>query len=274
MPLYAIRPLQLRILNNLLALDKVCQEHGLHYFLAAGTMLGAVRHKGFIPWDDDLDVAMPRKDYDLLMANYKEWLPSPYEIIAFETDEQYPFPFGKMQDAGTTLIERMHMKYLGGVYIDIFPIDGMTSSWLGQRFYAMRYFFYKKVIYFLYRDPYRHGHGPSCWIPLLCRKLYTLNGVQKRMQKLQKTYDYDASELCVDHDFGLRGIMPRSIYGTPTPIEFEGKMLNGVANPDEYLTRLYGDYMTIPPGPKQKQHNFHLLDMDNSYKTVNQDDNR
>ena len=72
---YDIRPLQLRILKNLLAVDKVCKEHNLRYYIMAGTMLGAVRHKGFIPWDDDLDIGMPRADYDLLMANAKEWLP-------------------------------------------------------------------------------------------------------------------------------------------------------------------------------------------------------
>ena len=68
---YDIRPLQLRILDILLALQKVCEEKGLRYYIIAGTLLGAVRHKGFIPWDDDLDIGMPRKDYDLLMANAK-----------------------------------------------------------------------------------------------------------------------------------------------------------------------------------------------------------
>lgn len=263
---YDIRPLQLRILGNLMALDQVCREHGLRYFIVAGTMLGAVRHKGFIPWDDDLDVGMPRKDYDLLMAHAKEWMPTPYEVVAYETDDSYPLPFAKIQDASTTLIERMHLKYLGGVYIDVFPLDGITAHPLKQRWHLMRYFYYKKVIYFLCRDPYRHGHGPSSWIPLLCRKFYKLADVQHIMQQLQKAYDYDTSDLVIDHDFGHRGIMPRSFYGQPTPVEFEGKTVMGIQQPHEYLTHLYGDYMTIPPGPKQKQHNFHLLDLEKPYK--------
>lgn len=263
---YDIRPLQLHILGNLMALDTVCREHNLRYFIVAGTMLGAVRHKGFIPWDDDLDVGMPRKDYDLLMAHAKEWMPAPYEVVAYETDETYPLPFAKIQDASTTLIERMHLKYLGGVYIDVFPLDGMTSNPLKQRLHLMRYFYYKKVIYFLCRDPYRHGHGPSSWIPLLCRRFYTLSGVQHTMQKLQKAYDYDTSEFVIDHDFGKRGIMLRSVYGQPTSIEFEGKNVMGVQQSNEYLTHLYGDYMTIPSGPKQKQHNFHVLDLETPYR--------
>ena len=86
MATYDIRPLQLRILKNLLAIDKVCKEHNLRYYIMAGTMLGAVRHKGFIPWDDDLDIGMPRADYDLLMTNAKEWLPEPYEAVCAESD--------------------------------------------------------------------------------------------------------------------------------------------------------------------------------------------
>ena len=106
MATYDIRPLQLRILKNLLAIDKVCKEHNLRYYIMAGTMLGAVRHKGFIPWDDDLDIGMPRADYDLLMTNAKEWLPEPYEAVCAENDKEYPLPFAKIQDADTTLIER------------------------------------------------------------------------------------------------------------------------------------------------------------------------
>ena len=147
MATYDIRPLQLRILKNLLAIDKVCKEHNLRYYIMAGTMLGAVRHKGFIPWDDDLDIGMPRADYDLLMTNAKEWLPEPYEAVCAENDKEYPLPFAKIQDADTTLIERMHLKYLGGVYIDVFPLDGVPTGRMAQRMHFAKYEFYKRVLY-------------------------------------------------------------------------------------------------------------------------------
>ena len=106
----------------------ICTKLKLRWFAQGGTVLGAVRHQGFIPWDDDLDIGMPRADYDLLMTNAKEWLPEPYEAVCAENDKEYPLPFAKIQDADTTLIERMHLKYLGGVYIDVFPLDGVPTG--------------------------------------------------------------------------------------------------------------------------------------------------
>lgn len=273
MAAYDIRPLQLRILQNLLALQKVCEEHNLRYYLWAGTMLGAVRHKGFIPWDDDLDIAMPRRDYDLLMAHAKEWMPAPYEVVSFETDPaNYPLPFAKLQDGSTTLIERMHLSYLGGIYMDIFPLDGMPKSRLQQRLHFMRYQWYKKMLYYVHRDPYRHGHGPSCWVPLMVRKLYTMQEIQDKMRSLQRQWDFDQSDLIVDHDDGLKGVMPKSLLGNPTPINFEGEQVLGVEHPHEYLTQKYGEYMVIPDGDHQRQHNFHLLDLEHGYRSNRQDE--
>lgn len=263
---YDIRPLQLHILKVLQAIDHTCRLHNLRYYLWAGTMLGAVRHKGFIPWDDDVDIAMPRRDYDLLITHCREWLPQPYEMVSYETDPTYPLPFAKIQDASTTLIERKHLCYLGGIYVDVFPLDGMTTNPLVQRIHFAHYFLLKKIQYFLYRDPYRHGHGPSSWIPLLCRRLYTMEEVQAKMKCLQKRYDYDISALVVDHDDGRKGIMPRTVIGKPMPVAFEGETVMGVEQADTYLSQKYGDYMTIPSGPKQRQHNFYLLDLKKPYR--------
>jgi len=267
MATYDIRPLQLRILRILLAVQKVCEEHNLRYFIIAGTLLGAVRHKGFIPWDDDLDIAMPRRDYDLLSKHASEWLPSPYELVSFETDpENYPLPFAKIQDASTTLIERMHLKYLGGIYIDLFPLDGMPQSMIQRRLHFMRYEFYKRALYFVHRDPYKHGHGPSSWVPLLCRKLFTMQEIQEKMSQMQHRWDYDSSDYVVDHDDGLKGVMKKSILGKPTPIGFEDATVWGAEHPHEYLSQKYGEYMVIPDGDHQRQHNFHLLDLELPYR--------
>ena len=263
---YDVDLLHQRILRILLAVDHCCQKNGLRYYIWAGTQLGAVRHKGFIPWDDDIDIAMPRPDYEQLIAHSNEWLEEPFEFVCAENDESYPLPFGKVQDASTTLIERLHLHYLGGIYIDVFPIDGVPASTWRRKLHFAHYEYLKRVLYLLHRDPYKHGHGPSSWVPLLCRRLYTMQGVQRRIRRLLLKYHYDTSPLVADYDDGRHGTMSKDILGKPTPYDFEGHQVLGVAQADTYLSHKYGDYMTIPDGDHQRQHNFHVLDFDTPYR--------
>ncbi|MCR4852384.1 MAG: LicD family protein [Prevotella sp.] len=263
---YNLRQLHQSMLGILKAIDKACDEHGLRYYITAGTMLGAIRHKGFIPWDDDADICMPRPDYERLIAHAKEWLPERYELICAENDASYPLAFAKLQDANTTIIERAHLHYLGGVYIDVFPIDGVPSNTLSRYWHMWKYKLLRKKLYLTHRDPYRHGHGPSSWVPLLCHKLYTVPQIQANIRKLLLKYDYDQSQLVQDYDDGYNGHMEKSILGKPTNYEFEGEQLKGYEQYDAYLKKKYGDYMTPPPAPKQRQHNFHYLNLELPYR--------
>ncbi|MBQ9645715.1 MAG: LicD family protein [Prevotella sp.] len=263
---YDVNLLHRRILRILLAVSDCCQKHQLRYYIWAGTMIGAVRHHGFIPWDDDIDIAMPRPDYEQLIAHASEWLPKPFEFVCAENDDRYPLPFGKVQDASTTLVERQHLFYLGGIYIDVFPIDGAPAGALRRKCHFAHYEYLKRVLYLLHRDPYRHGHGPSSWVPLLCRKAYSLEKAQQKIRRLLLKYSYAQSPLVADYDDGLRGAMPKSVLGTPTPYDFEGEKVLGVEQYDTYLTRKYGDYMTVPDGDHQRQHNFHVLHFDRPYR--------
>lgn len=263
---YDIAKLHSKVLDILKAVDKACAAHDLHYYIWAGTMIGAVRHKGFIPWDDDLDIAMPRPDYDRLVSHASEWLPQRYEMVCAENDTEYPLPFGKIQDAQTTLIERMHLRYLGGIYIDVFPIDGVPNGLIARKMHFARYEYYKRALYLLHRDPYKHGHGPSSWVPLLCRKIYTMKQVQAKISSLLHKYDYDSCPLVADYDDGSHGIMSKAVLGKPTPYPFEDATVMGVSDYHTYLSRKYGDYMTIPDHAQQRQHNFHYLDLDRPYR--------
>lgn len=263
---YEIRALQLRILKILLALDNVCRQHGLRYCICGGTMIGAVRHKGFIPWDDDLDVSMPRPDYDKLIEHASEWLPSPYELICSENDKSYPLPFAKIQDADTTLIERKHLYYLGGCYIDIFPYDAFPDNPVARWWQCTKYAFLKQCLYLIHRDPFKHGHGPDSWAPLLVRKLFTMQGLQRGIRRVLTKYDYTEANLAASYTDGMHGVLPKTITDDYAPFEFEGHQVMGIKNYDPYLKRMYGDYMTIPPEDKRVQHNFHYLDLGRPYR--------
>ena len=159
--------LQQKTLPILLAIDKVCREHDIHYYISDGTMLGAVRHGGFIPWDDDLDIAMPRPDYERFVAQGSEWLPEPYEMICVEKNPHEACTFMKIIDGGTTLIERWSYNQLGGIYIDVFPIDGVSKN---KRWRHLRFSLYRllnRLTYLRNRDPYKRGKGASSWLPRL-----------------------------------------------------------------------------------------------------------
>ena len=269
MPTYKTEQLQQRTLPVLLAINKVCREHGINYYISDGTMLGAVRHGGFIPWDDDLDICMPRPDYEKFIAHGKEWLPEPFEVVCVEHDPHCACTFMKIIDASTTLIERWSYNQLGGIYIDIFPIDGVSPvKW--KR--ILRFKLYKMVNRWTYmrnRDPYKRGHGYTSWLPRLIQATVSNAKLHRMMHRLQTAHPYESSTLVADYDSGERSVMNKNVFGTPTPITFENHEVLGVEHPDEYLSHLYGDYMQLPPEDKRRIHNFDYVDLEHSYHDYN-----
>ncbi len=265
---YDIRILQNKIIGNMEAIDRVCREHNLRYYLWAGTMLGAVRHKGFIPWDDDMDICMPRPDYEKLIAHWREWLPQPYEVISTETDATYPYPFAKIEDASTTILERPDFKFLEGVYIDVFPIDGAPADEKERKKHFRRYKTWRHLLFLRGRDPFKHGRGPRSWFPWLLHKIFSMEKLQAKVRSLMTKYDYDSSDYVADYDDGIRGVIRKDVLGTPQEYEFMGRRFMGVEHFDTYLSNKYGNYMQLPPKEKQIQHHFFRLLLDTPYRTT------
>lgn len=257
--------LQQRVFQILLVIDKICREHHIPYYLTNGTLLGAVRHGGFIPWDDDMDVAMLRPDYERFMAHIDEWLPKPYEFVCPEHDDHYPNELAKVIDGSTTLIERWSFNQLGGVYVDVWPLEAVSNHrWLrAVQFSAFKVM--NRFIYMRNRDPYKRGHGVSSWLPLFIQRTFKNRTLQRMMHRVQTACNFEKAKLVCTLDFGEKAVVPKEVIGQPTPIKFEGHEFFGPAQPEKFLTAMYGDWTWVPPEGHRRIHNYDYIDLEHSY---------
>ncbi len=249
----------------LCALKDVCEKNQISYSLTGGTLLGAVRHKGFIPWDDDIDIMIPRPDYDRLMKILKEDPSDDFRLLSYETlREDYVYAFAKACHPDTVLYEtdRVQTKEKLGVYVDIFPIDGAGNTPFGAKVRVKTFQFlhglkissawtsyHRSNLRKWYYEPLRY----LCYIfsKILGRKLIDrfVFGFLK-----QKPFEKCAFAGRLVGDFGSREVMPRSLFEKKTKLTFEGESFDAIADYDTFLKNLYGDYLTLPPEEKQVTH--------------------
>lgn len=270
-----LTPLQQKLLENLKWFHNFCLEHHLNYYVLGGTMLGAARHRGFIPWDDDVDVGMPVRDYLRFIALLQHGITDKYMLESpANPGEGYWYPFAKLYDTSTTLIENTAAQIKRGVYIDVFPLEGMgdtpTQTRSNYRALAWRMNlllartagirqgrkWYKNLFV-------RIGRLLPNWL-VNNTKLYT------QIYHLTTQTDFDSKAYGGNPSgaWRIKEIMPRAIYGKPTLYPFENMQVFGVERADEYLTHMYGNWRQLPPKEKQKtHHDFITFDLHSSYLT-------
>ncbi len=265
--------LQSRLLEMFRWFHGFCAENGLRYYMIGGTMLGAARHKGFIPWDDDIDVGMPRGDYERLRQIMGEKPIGPYLLETPHTEaEDYFYPFSKIYDTGTTLVENTRMKIKRGIYLDIFPLDGIgVSEEESRKNYKPIQWKFNMLLTRV--TGIRQGRSKLKNAAVLAARI--IPGWIINNKKLLLSLDMDCARRSYDNSvwvgnlvgaWRFREVMPKEIFGEPTLYDFEGQKMYGAERSDEYLTFLYGDWRKLPPKEKQvSHHDFIEFDLNKPY---------
>ena len=257
-----LKKIQNAELYLLIAFDKVCRGNGLTYFLDSGTALGAVRHGGFIPWDDDIDVGMPRKDYERFMKIGQQFLPSDIFLQNSQTEKNYRRYAAKLRLKGTVFPEKDELPFeYNGLFIDIFPYDNIPNNrWLAK--WDVRFVVEMTHIVKVYHSK-KDSKSPSRMRRILnglIKKLPAswINGLDGYSQRYaRRNANKDTGRMTCyfwrmsqtkQYLFETRQLLPVQ------DISFEGKSMMMVKNPDYYLRLMYGDYMQLPPVEKRVAH--------------------
>lgn len=261
------KKLQLKILEIVKYIDSICTKYNIEYYLIYGSALGAVRHQGFIPWDDDFDIGMTYENYNKFIDVCKEELDSnKYFLQSMETDQNYYLSFIKLRDITTTLIEEdnKNIDIIRSVYVDIFPIVGVPNSKFKRSIFEINRAFAlsaninvinNKFLYFIFK---------------IILKIFGKKRIIKVCTKKCVKYsckDYDTWCSVFDGDGMDVNTTSKYIMGTPTKVKFEDMYLPIPEKYDKYLKQIYGDYMKIPSEKqkKEKEHTPYFIDLNLPY---------
>jgi len=260
--LTSIQHMQKIVLGILDHVTGLCGRHGLRYFLIRGTCIGAVRHHGFVPWDDDIDIAMPRQDYDRLAEIMLAEEHPIYKLLTLQDGTDYFYEFNKVTDTRTRLVEpgaKIEITGLG-LFIDIFPLDGLGNDlekakklFLNTQNSARKIASCANINKSLSAD--------RIFIRCIRRCLYAMKSRKKSFEKVVdgvRKYSFDESAY-VSSTFGRHGmddLYEQGIFSGALQVPFEGRTVSIPSGYDAYLRKLYGDYMSMPPEEERKPHHY------------------
>ena len=266
-----IRKLQLEELNMLKEIDRICERHGLTYFVLGGTLLGAVRHKGFIPWDDDLDIAFKRDEYEAFLKYAQEELPPPLKVIHLKNDPKYIYAFGRVINPNIKLRrEFTKNQTVQSLWVDVFPLDTAPGK-------GIKKFIWDKELYILRGirniacfseiiDTKKKYHGIKKLIVSIAlrtniEKLFDIHRSVERLDRFLTGWASD-SNTRIGNPLGAwwyKEIFPIEYYEDTVRLPFEDMEVTCPKEYDAVLTQIYGDYMTPPPEDKRNKHGTSLV---------------
>ena len=251
-----VKQLQLDVLD---AIDKFCEENSIVYSMACGTMLGAVRHKGYIPWDDDIDIYLLREDYRILIERFPKVYKNYYELISLERDDNWDRPYAKAFDNRTIVEENANCAVLIGVNIDIYPIDDVPDDEKRWLQYNRRRRFYQKLVPIKYLK-WSSSKSLMRNVLLILSKVPLSIISCRRLARFLSAYAEKNNGNGFCHVFEcVQGMLQKNrfdknLFNEIERYPFEDRIFKGFANSDEYLRNAYGDYMKFPPIDQQVSH--------------------
>lgn len=267
-------PLQSKLLDMLAWYCEFCKEHSLNYYVTGGTLLGAARHNGFIPWDDDVDVCMPRPDYEKFLDITKNLNGKYYVDSPFSMNTDYIYAYAKIYDSDTTLIESGRYKVVRGIFIDVFPVDGVGNTLEEAREYYNRFI-----------DPYKMFQISR--ITTLRKERGNLKNSIVLLSHILPKWIIDDRKLAQDIDIRCRkksyenslvvgnlfstyrskSIFSKDVIGEYTYLQFEGLKVQAVEKYDDLLSRAYGNWKELPPEDKRvTAHDFVEIDLNKPHR--------
>lgn len=257
---YGLRPIWDALVEVYKEVAKICNRHGLRYYVTDGTALGAVRHHGFIPWDDDFDMSMPREDYDRFIKIAKIELPSNLKFVNWENTPEFPLLFGKVQETRREYVENVEKEsgrcLSNGIFVDIFPIDGYPESSLERIWTKAIVVFLSSIVRFRctnFREQtgkgkmvWISGLGVSCLMPWLGGQW-----CKRKCENLLRRHAFADSRICGRASLRLtllnKAPLPTDVWGDGHHVLFNGIHVPVPRDFDSYLRLYYGDYMKLPP---------------------------
>ena len=247
-----VRNLELEILKYI---DQICKEHHIQYFLDYGTLLGAIRHKGFIPWDDDVDICMKRSDYERFVEIMSSADNTRYRVLTTDTDPHYFYEFAKVVDTHTCLEETQTIPNPNmGVWVDVFPKDNLPKGhWLLKK--TINFLVVLRI--FSVFQPFPKHHSILFYPLWLIARLIGPRPFLKAITFLSTKWDDDSPYVGDLIDIvSKRYCWKKEMFDEAVYVEFEGGKYPAPKFWDDYLKGLYNNYMQLPPEDKRKTHEF------------------
>lgn len=251
----------------------ICDAHNIPYYVAEGSLLGAIRHGGFIPWDEDIDLAIPRKAYNQLLPILRQELPAGYRLVEYPTCQDHPRFFAQIERMDTPVCEDAFVKpFMRHMWIDLFPIDGMPANPLRRKLHLWRLLALRVRAQMANADEGINTKGHHARLRRIMIRLgnvwanITRADAKKcfaQMEKAASKYDWEKTgwSISLGSLYKGRTVFPTAFYNAQQRrIPFEGRSWRIPANAEDMLASLYGDYMTPPPEDKRTGHNLVILE--------------